>query len=305
MLSKEKHRIGDSWYYVEDNRVHVFFLNCPYNVEPHTAWNIDHAVSSDLVHWTHLGTILENGAYDEWDHNLATGSVLKVGSSFWLAYTGRWNGPGTSVGLAVSDDLYNWRKIEENPITQIDERFYEKVGSGRRGISHWRDPFLFEEEGTVYHYVCASRNDGPKNRRGTLGLARCIEPTKWEILPPPLIEPMIEELECPQVRQIDGRYYLIFSSHPDFFPASSEFDRDKLRQSTYSMVADSVFGPFRFLRTEPILPAAWPVQPYAGQIVQWRGKNYLLGTDWFTKEHDFIPDPIPIRATETGLVAEE
>lgn len=94
-----------------------------------------------------------------------------------MAYTGHRT---QQVGLAVSDDLYTWEKQAQNPVTAIDSRFYEPTGSGVRKIPHWRDPFLFEHEGFVYHWVCASRNDGPQDARAALGLARSKDMLNWE-----------------------------------------------------------------------------------------------------------------------------
>lgn len=303
MMTKANHRIGDSWFFVKDKAVHLFFLNCPSHIEPHTAWNIDHAVSTDLRNWDLKGTVLYGGKKGEWDVNLATGSILEINEKYYMAYTGNWSGPNTRVGLAVSDDLFAWEKVDYNPVTGIDNRYYENVGSGKRKISHWRDPFLFEHEGNMYHYVCASKNIGPAHCRGTLGLAKTSNMKDWEVLPPPTIAPGIEELECPQVRKIQGGYYLIFSSHPYCFPKSKEYNRAHLRQSTYSMVGESLFGPFRLLNPVPIVPPESSVQPYAGQVVMWNGAPYLLGTDWFTRDYDFIPDPIALEATENGLKA--
>ena len=57
MLRHEGNHIGDSWYFVKDGVCHCYYLTCPETVERHTAWDIAHAVSTDLVHWENQGIV--------------------------------------------------------------------------------------------------------------------------------------------------------------------------------------------------------------------------------------------------------
>ena len=303
MLVHPGNHIGDSWYHVSGDVAHCFYLTCPDNVERHTAWDIAHATSRDLANWELHGIVLERGADDEWDGDcLATGSVLKVGPRYWMAYTGRWSEPRVATGLAVSDDLHRWKKAEFNPITTIDPRFYEPIGTGSRRMAHWRDPFLFQHDGYVYQYVCASR-PGPDEGRGTLGVARTRDMTVWDVLPPPELDPVAEELECPQIRKIGDRYFLVFSAFPDLFAPRwrAEFG-DHLRPGTYAMVGPSPFGPFHLRHPAPIVPEDHDVHPYAGQLVEFRGRWYLLGTVWDDEAFDYICDPIGLLADGDRVV---
>jgi beta-fructofuranosidase len=220
-----------------------------------------------------------------------------------MAYTVNWDKPNVAVGLAVSDDLFRWEKQFGRPITCIDERFYERTGSGARPISHWRDPYLFEFDGHVYHYVCASVAFGPIDCRGTLGLARSTDMMQWEVLPPPSIGLIAQELECPQVLQIAGRYLLFFSAFPELFPSfRRENHTCELRHAVYCVQGASQFGPFFGSTLRAVLPADYPVQPYAGQIVQWKGKTWLLGTVWDDVQ-DYICDPIELFLGGDGVVS--
>ena len=295
MLVHKGNHIGDSWYFVENDTVHCYYLTCPESVERHTAWDIAHAVSSDLVHWELCGTVLERGKPTDWDRTcLATGSVLRWKDRYWMAYTALWNEPAVAVGIAVSDNLYDWRKLPGNPATRPDARYYEKTGSGARKFTHWRDPFLFEDDGFVYHVVCASGNTGLADRRGALGVARTKDMSSWEVLPPIPVEQVTQELECPQVRRIGNRWFLVFSSLPEVFSNTPREKHGKsLRLSTYCMVADSPFGPFRMTSYEPIVPAKWPVQPYACQLLEYKTRPCLMGTVW-NDQADFVCDPIAL-----------
>lgn len=293
MLKHPGNHIGDSWYYRAGDVFHCYYLTHPNNLERHTAWDIAHATSTDLRNWDLYGLVVKRGSNDAWDGVcIATGSVIRFQDKYWMAYTGRWNEPRVAVGLAVSDDLFQWDKVPYNPITTIDTRYYEAIGSGTRHMAHWRDPFLFRHEGYVYHFVCASRNDGSPDARGTVGIARSSDMIEWEILPPPEIEPVSQELECPQVRQIGDHFFLLFSAFPEIFaPETRARYGGKLRQSSYVMVGNSPFGPFSFEQPDPLIPTTYPVQPYACQFVEWGGALYLMGTVW-NDVQDFITDPI-------------
>jgi len=282
--------------------VHCYYLTCPSNVPLHTAWDIAHAVSDDLVHWDIHGIVLKRGGDKDWDGNcLATGSIIQFKGKYWMAYTGRWNEPDVAVGLAVSDDLYSWVKCDFNPITKLDQRFYEAVGSGQRKFAHWRDPFLFEHNGVVYHHVCASRNNGPIDGGGTLGIARSENMINWDVLPPPQVEPVVQELECPQLHQINNQYFLLFSAFPELFSDKIRSRHGEvLRHATYYMKSETPFGPFRMRSIEPIIPPEHTVQPYACQLVSWKDRLYFLGTVLNNKQN-YICDPITLTISDGRL----
>jgi beta-fructofuranosidase len=304
MLIQPGHHIGDSWYYVEEATIHCYYLTCPDSVERHTAWDIGHATSTNLVDWDIQPLALRKGPPGSYDGRCpATGSVLRFDDRYWLAYTGNWDGPEPTVALAVSDDLFHWEKLAENPVTRLDPVHYDDVPRRPpRDWLHWRDPFLFKYRHDVYHYVCANTNQGPIDGRGTLGLAKTSDMVHWQVLPPPRVDSVCTELECPQVHQVGRRVYLIFSAAPEFFSqAFQERYADTLQGlSSYAMVGDSIFGPFHIHGSGQIISPDYPVQPYANQLVFWQGEAYLLGTVW-NDEQDYICDPIPVEFTATGI----
>ena len=107
MFSLEGRWINDAWYHEADDAVHMYFLT---RTEGGTdGLDIGHAVSRDLVNWEYLGLALRHGAPGSWDDkNLATGSVIRRGGRYWMAFTGHKVGEPLfvqRVGMAVSDDL--------------------------------------------------------------------------------------------------------------------------------------------------------------------------------------------------------
>ncbi len=301
MLTHPGRHIGDSWFFIDGDTAHCFYLACPLGVPRHSDWTIEHAVSRDLTEWRLCGTVVHKGGMGEWDSGcIATGSVLRHEERFWMAYTGNWSGPQPGVGLAVSDDLHHWQKISGGPFTSIDERFYEPVSREWRHIPQWRDPFLFRHDDWIYHYVCATRRDGPPRHRGTLGTARTRDMKSWEVVPPPQIEPVVEELECPQLlRAGDGLYHLVFFALPQWFASHEAAGGDA--PTSYAMVAPSPFGPFRLVGDGRVLPLDYPVQPLAAQVVRWKEGPYLIGTLPDDHKGDSLCDPIPLEFTAAGV----
>ena len=304
--------IGDSWYYIHNSEAHCFFLTAPETISVAERWNhwdIGHAVSIDLRRWEYVGLALERGKPGSWDsQKLATGSVISHAGRFWMAYTGIENVGGYWIprtGIAVSNDLYHWRKMDGNPTTEPDGIVY---GSGSRAtnLSHsWRDPFLMRIDDTFYQYICARPAD--ESAAGTVGLASSSDLRQWSFKLPVVAQPFARELEVPQVYQINSLYYLVFCTTADRILPDSKARNPAhcYRSSDYVMVGESPFGPFEMQGTGDIHPEEQETIPYASQLVNWQGEWLLLGTVVCSMlsqpSCDYITDPISLFISDTGL----
>ena len=307
MLVHPGHQIGDPWFFVAGDVAHCFYLVCPLDAPALDAKEIGHATSTDLVNWQVHDLALRRGAPGSYDGvGLATGSVVREGDTFWMSYTGNHAGPNPCAALAYSDDLFEWHKALWNPITRLDEKFYQRIGSGPRAIEHWRDPFLFRHDDWIYHAICANHKGGPPDARGTVGLARSRDWHNWETLSPIQVQPVASELEVPQIREVNGLWYLIFCLAPNWWSDDWRLQHpaETARWSTYAMVGSSPFGPFAMRDARPIVPPDYPVQPYAGQIVEWQGRHYLLGKIKVPDNNgNAVCGPIEVAFAENGVHA--
>ena len=296
MLRHPGNHLGDAWFYTEGNICHCFYLTCPLSEERHTCWDIAHATSEDMVHWQLHGLVIEKGGNGEWDQTcLSTGTILKRGEWYWMAYTGKWDDIPAKVGLARSRDLYHWEKCPHNPVGWPDGNYYAVCGSGARKFSHWRDPFLMEHEDSVYMLTCATNASAQQDASGTVGVMRTTDMIHWEYVSPPQIEEVCQELECPQVFHLNGKYILLFSSYQMLFSQKLQTEAgNQLRQTSYYMVSDHIWGPYRFIRDYHLLPDQLPDpcanEQYANRLVQFHGKTWILGTVW-SENGDYIADP--------------
>ncbi len=311
MYIHEGYFLGDAWYYVDvdTDAVHMFYLAWPDGDRGRII--VGHAVSQDLVQWEPLPPALQPGPAGSWDDlTLCTGSTIKREGRYWMAYaaTSRTDSSEEEpfrvqrTGMAVSDDLIAWHRLPENPQTQSGPPHYEGIGSGERKMAHWRDPFLFDYEGSVYQFVCARRSDGEVAARGTVALTKSSEMRHWEILAPLEHDRIADEMEVPQVYQINGRWYLVFCTLGRFLAPGF---RDRFKgpipeRSNFAMVGSSPFGPFHIHGTGQIVQHPPDAIFYAAQLVCFRRKWYLLATaeDEVSRR---ISDPLPVYGDETGV----
>lgn len=314
MYAPDRHHVGDAWYFVDDSAdaVHMFHLTR----RLHTAgpWFVGHAVSRDLVNWDALPPALHVGAPGAWDDgDLCTGSVIRRGGRYWMAYAATHLADRTDelpfgvqrTGMAFSDDLVNWRKLPENPTAEPGPPHYEPISRGARTRAHWRDPFLIDTGDAVHALICASSNTGDRASRGVVGLMRSTDMRSWEVLPPLEHDRIGQEMEVPQVHQIDGRWRLVFCTNrklmaPGF---AQRFGGRVPERSNFAMVGDSAFGPFHIHGTGQIIPHGLDEFFYAAQLVRFHGRWCLLATI-HDEAADRISDPTPIRADADGLHAE-
>jgi len=218
---------GDAIPYYFNGAYHVFYLKATRTSGERLRWS--HIVSKDLVHWEELPDAILPGEGDAPDSGGCwTGSVIEKDDTFHVFYTG-WR-PNTpmpqTICHAVSEDLVHWAKDGRNPILAPDERWY--------GRADWRDPFVFwhPKEQCYFMLICATTNSGPVAKRGCLGLATSPDLERWEVCPPFYAPHFCGPMECPDLFELDGRWYLLFS----------EFTESR---QTHYRIADTLGTPWR------------------------------------------------------------
>jgi beta-fructofuranosidase len=308
MFTRPEYHLGDTWYFVQADTVHMYYLTCPLGVPRHTRWSIGHAVSNNLVDWEDCGVILLPGEPDSWDGICpATGSVVEFEGRYYMAYTGNYAGPEPTVGIAVSDDLDAWKKLPGNPVTAIDGQHYSAAPNLAWGKPRWRDPFLFREGDKVYQLVTAARPDVAEETAGSVGLAVSTDMENWEILPPLDVPALAQDLECPKLFRIDDQYHLVISvtdaiagvelrsRQPEGLPIGT----------AYNLVSDALPGPCKIHGTGRILEDATWGSPYACEPVFFSGQWFLLGTVWSDDDVDSVCNPVPLDVTGHGFKAQQ
>ncbi len=299
--------LWDSWFAVDGDVVHAFFLYAPRSLgNPDLRhWNarIGHAVSRDLRTWDVLPPAILPGGPGAFD-DLATwtGSVIAHAGRWLMFYTGcrrKDGGRIQRIGLATSSDLVTWTKTDL--AIEADPRWYEKLAA--TGEEHWRDPWAFlDADGTVHLLVTARANQGPLDGRGVIGHVRSGDLVAWEVCPPVSEAGEFRQLEVPQLVEIDGAWLVLFSAMQRDHSAARLARPGTVAQSgTHYLVGDGPLGPFS-VAPGPFLVGGADTHLYAGRIVEWNGERYLLA--WTDTEHgEFIgelSDPMLVRVRPNG-----
>lgn len=233
--------IGDITVIVHNGVYHLFHLIIPNHDY------IAHAVSRDGISWKRVDNALFVGNPGEWDDDMlwtmhvVAADENSTESGFEMYYTGlqrRDRGVISRVGFAHSANLINWEKDKKNIFPLAPKGiFYETEDSNPRKWLSFRDPFKFAYKGEDYLLICARSITGPVSRRGCVGLIKITN----EIveLMPPLLYPMVyDDIECPCVFELNGRFYIVGSIRedikvrywfaPDFFGEYHSFHADVL-----------------------------------------------------------------------------
>lgn len=247
--------IGDITVIIHKGVYHLFHLIIPNHDY------IAHAVSKDGISWKRVNNALFVGHPGEWDDDMLwTMHVCEVGGKFEMYYTGlqrKDRGVISRIGFAESRNLIDWEKNNKN-IFPIEPKgiFYETATTNPRTWLSFRDPFRFEYKGEVYLLLGARTIAGPVSRRGCVGVVK-ITNDVVELMPPLFYPLVYDDVECPCVFELHGRFYLLGSIREDI----------KVRY----WFAPDFFGEYHSFHADELLPQG----NYAARIVQ-DGEHLLV-----------------------------
>lgn len=310
-FSLPDHWVWDFWLADDGATYHLFYLHAPHALgNPdlrHRNARIGHATSSDLMTWQNHGQILDVGVPGSFDDTATwTGSVVRGPDGRWrLYYTGsRFLSPATNanvetIGMAVSDDLFNWQKLP-GPVAVADAANYETLGTSAWPEEAFRDPWVFAGEDGLWHMLVTARaNYGAVDERGVIGHATSSDMQSWQVRQPlSQINGGFAHLEVPQIVEVDGTLHLIFCC--DGPRLSGRLAGQK--GGIWSVAVPSPLGPYPIDRATLLAPQ----ELYAGRIAKDRNdRAVLLAFNNVQKDGVFagsISDPLPVAVvTEAGL----
>jgi beta-fructofuranosidase len=300
--------IWDFWLAQDGADTHIFYLQAPRALREETLrhWNVSigHAVSQDLINWQILPDALspsvEAGAWD--DNTTWTGSIIQHEGTWYMFYTGTNRGEHGKIqriGLATSQDLHHWQRHQAGALIEADPQWYEMYDPAIWHELSWRDPWIFKWKGKFHALITARANHGPVDGRGVIGHAVSEDLLNWEVAPP-LTEPgQFGFLEVPQLAEIDGRWYLFFSTTHDKYSRARLTNPDlRLQSGTHYLVAEHPLGPFTYL-TDDFLVGDEIGSLYAGRVFRrTNGQWAFMAFEHFAPGKIFIgniSDPLPLR----------
>ncbi|MFT4899803.1 MAG: beta-fructofuranosidase [Flavobacteriales bacterium] len=276
--------IGDVEVHVHNGIYHLFHLIIPNHDY------IAHAVSKDGIAWSRVKNAMFVGDPGEWDDDMLwTMDVADCeDGTFEMFYTGLQledRGINQRVGRAVSKDLIHWEKTfpQDLPIESSGPHYEDLENNPRTWLS-FRDPFLYKHKGEDYLLICGRASHGPVYRRGAVTTYKrngsTFEPIK------PLLYPMAyDDIECPSLIELKGKFYLIGSIREDI----------KVRY----WHSDSFDGEYQSFHHDVLMPQG----NYAARIVK-DGEHNLVYSFYFldrqVNSKRVLPPPKELAVDEKG-----
>ena len=209
--------IGDVDVLKTGDTYHLFHL-----VLPNHAY-IAHAVSTDGLNWKRVANALFIGDPGSWEDDMLWTMHVSPdphNKRRWrMFYTGlcrKESGRIQRIGMAVSDDLYNWRKVEGDgwPMAVRGPYYESSIEEGRHWVS-FRDPYYRRVGNEGWLLAAARIPTGPVNRRGCVFLAKETSPGCFEPQPPLITLHQYDDVEVPIMITLGKRVYVIGSIRED------------------------------------------------------------------------------------------
>jgi beta-fructofuranosidase len=325
-LSLQDKWIWDFW--LVDNKTsddglwHLYHLQAP-NTLPHPDdrhRNVSqgHAVSKDLVNWTHKGTCFGPATIKAWDDwTTWTGSVVKDDAGLWhLFYTGTMHdldGMHQRIGHATSKDMHSWVRIGDGLCldrTGPNAKYYEEYTPGHWHDRAMRDPWVMRNPdgaGWIMYFTARVPGRSEPNAGGAIGFATSPDLTHWTLQKPVYDGGAFGQLEVPQVFRHGKHWYMAICT--GLMHWSQEFTARCPKPpctGTHYLMADHHLGPWH---VPPLfLDGANPPNRYAGKIIERDGKLFIMGFIDTGPDGKFVgavSDPVPLRVNADGTLEVE
>ncbi len=245
--------IGDVDVVYHDGLYHLFHLVLPNHDF------IAHAVSTDAINWRRVNNALFIGDPGAWDDlmlwTMAVSPDPHQPGRWRMFYTGlsrREQGGIQRLGLAVSDDLFHWRKEDVSwtddrgphdpekvlqareiarqqssscrsamydpeshfPLEAPPQYYESSLDEGRNWVS-FRDPYYYREGDRGWLIMAARVKEGPIVRRGCVGVMEEVAEGKFSARPSLHHPGLYDDIEVPNLLKIENEYYLIGSLRED------------------------------------------------------------------------------------------
>lgn len=262
--------VGDVMPYYVNGQFELFYLHdAPDQVKQSSPGQ--HAIhkfsSKDLLTFSDDGEAISYGNINTQDYLIGTGSMMKVGDTYYYYYTG-FNGSGSwlannnpgfagantreAIMYATSKDLKTWTK---------KSNYILRASSGYSGTD-FRDPFVFYNDEFGQYWMLVSTQQGGK---AVVLVYTATDPAanNWVIKGPLNVEGDYLMLECSDILKIGGKYYMLFAEDWSSTPG------------THYRVANSTAGPW--LKPADGQDMFDGHQFYAGRATTDGSKYYTIG----------------------------
>ena len=266
--------LWDTWIFDWQGQYHLYYLETQKDLWDH----VGHAVSSDLINWEQCASIPTKGAPGDWNEEATlTGMVVPHEGKFYMFVGATWNKVQV-IGLYTSPDLYNWTPCIRNPIIKPKAPYMSQPSKPFDSVD-WRDPCIRyrKEDGHYHALICARQNNYDHSNTGAVvAHLRSKDLLNWEYLPKLNADVSgFYHTEVPDIFQINGKYYLVFSTLSGGGLSLNSPSRENVSGAFY-MIADSIDGPFTYPKDYVLMGSSnSKLGPYVARTIQHGDKTVL------------------------------
>jgi len=254
----------DSWLLQDGDDYHLFFL---------VDGDIGRAVSQDLIHWKHLPMIKNLASEGDWDESgmHMTGCTAKHDGKYYLSYG---SGEGRPIGLIVSDDLVNWKRVGDPVLPQKPPY---QPGDWRDLSSYWNDE---KQQWDGYLFGIHA-----KTQRSSIVYVTSKDYLNWTYHEPIFISDSYSRtnkgfvcLEVPDLFEMGGKHYIMFSSIQSRKQHTSGRED---ASGTWYLTADKREGPYHVPENPLLLGSGMGRHDhYVGRTVMYKGDRLVYHHNW-------------------------
>lgn len=283
--------VWDTWYYVSGGKTHCIFLQQPrpgHEERRNVVGTLGHATSSDLLNWKEEPAILKPGAKGQPDDgDLWTGCVYVENGKHYLYYTGNhFNGEITEEGicLAISDDGFNFKRYENNPIIIPSSEFFatrdNMVQCEKHGfkLEDCRDMCVVKDRnGNGYWgYYAVRMHSDEASDTSVIAYAHSDDLVHWEQKGPCFRPKKYGCVEVPEVFFLDGKWHMICLTG-NMYGQRFATGQSNWSVATIQAVADSPKGPFSEIFGKEII-GSYRWEGFSSKTLEKDGHRYLFYT---------------------------
>jgi beta-fructofuranosidase len=322
VLALDNKWIWDFWLAKDADDWHIYFLQADNSLpDPemrHRNVTQGHAISKDLVNWTHKGTCFtpsKGPAWDDW--TTWTGSVIQDETGLWhLFYTGTTKekeGLHQRIGHATSTDMHSWVRVGDGLCLDLagpNAKYYEEYTPGHWHDRAMRDPWVMrnpEGKGWIMYFTARVPGRIEPNNGGAIGFATSTDLDTWTLQKPVYDGGHFGQLEVPQVFKHGNYWYMTFCTSDTHWSRGYKARNPETPVMGNSvLMAPSHLGPWT--AAIPFLDGRNPCKRYAGKIVEKDGALFIMGFEHYDLDGNFIgrvSDPVPLSVGPNGILKVE
>jgi hypothetical protein len=169
-----------------------------------------HATTKDFVQWeTHEPCFYID--INSWDNgHVFAPYVVKAFDKFWMFYTGVSIDNTQRIGVATSENLFDWKRVQKKPVIRPEE--YAWAFCPTEKGAPCRDPHvcLWGEKFSLYYTAVTKEGKGCVARASSKNLLN------WDDEGPVFISDKLNHPESSNVQKLRDKYLLFFGGHYDW-----------------------------------------------------------------------------------------